>query len=99
MVPTDSRCSPASVGGGVGRRRAPRRLRPPLRRAVVRAVVDLAGEGCKCQIEARVRGVGVLGGDWHVLGGGGGLTRGNRAGARSGSGRPESGKKASPNSP
>ena len=84
------------MGGGVGRQRAPRRRWPLLRQTVVRAVMDLAEEGCKHQIGARVRRVGALGGCWHSLGGGGAFTRENFAGARSGSGRPESEKKALP---
>ena len=61
----------------------------------VRSRMDLTEEGCRRQIEARVRRVGALGGYGQGLGGGGPLTGENRAGARSGSGRPESGKKAS----
>ncbi|XP_044336144.1 uncharacterized protein [Triticum aestivum] len=34
---------------------------------MVWAVVDLAEEGCRCQIEARVRRVGALGGYWQAL--------------------------------
>ena len=48
------------MGGGVGRRRAPRRWRPPLRQTVVRAVMDLAEEGCKGRIGARVSALGAL---------------------------------------
>ena len=54
-VPMGSRCPSASVGGGLGRRRAPRRRRPLLWRTVVRVVVDLSEEGCRRQIETRVR--------------------------------------------
>ena len=43
--------------------------------------------------------MGELGGYWQGLGGGGALTGANRAGARSGSGRPELGKKALPRPP
>jgi hypothetical protein len=56
----------------------------------------LSEESRKHQIGARVRAVGALGGYWQGLGGGGALTGENRAGARSGSGRPESEKKTSP---
>ena len=50
----------APVGGGVGCRRAPRRWRPQLRQTVVRVLVDLAGEGCKGRIGARVRALDAL---------------------------------------
>ena len=98
MVPMDSLGPSAPVGGGLGRRRAPRQRQPLLWQTAVRVVMGLVEEGCKLQIGAWVRCACALGGDWHVLGGGGGLTRRNRAGARGGSGRPESGKKASPRS-
>jgi hypothetical protein len=58
--------------------------------------MDLTGESCRHQIDARVRTGGGKEGDWQGLGGGEALTSANRTGARSGSGRPESEKKTSP---
>ena len=58
MVPTGSLGPSAPVGGGVGRRRAPRRRRSQLRRTVVRALMDLVGESYGGGIEARVRVLG-----------------------------------------
>lgn len=62
MVPMGSLGPSAPVGGGVGRRRAPRRRRPLLRRTAVRMVMGLVEEGCNLRIEAWVRSVGALGG-------------------------------------
>ena len=93
-VPRGSVCSSTSVGGGLGRRRAPRRWRHFLRRTVARAMVENSGGCCKLQIEARVRRVDVLGSYRQVLRGRGARTGANRAGSRGGSRRPELGKKA-----
>jgi hypothetical protein len=84
------------VGGGSRRRGAPRRRWLPLRRTAVRASTDSSEESCQHQIEARVRRGGGLGGCWQSLGSGCALTREDFAGARSGSGRPELGKKTLP---
>ena len=62
----------------------------------LRAVVDLDGESCCCQIDAGVRTAGGEYDLWQDLGGGDARTRVNRAGGRGGSGRPELEKKASP---
>ena len=94
MVPRASACPSASVGGGLGCRRAPRRRRHFLRRTVVRVMVENSGGCCKLQIEARVRRVEVLGSYWQELRGRGARTGANRAGSRGGSRRPELRKKA-----
>ena len=57
-----SLCPSVSVGGGGGRRRALRRRRPLLRRTVVRALMELAEEGCGGQIEEGVRPLVARGG-------------------------------------
>ena len=94
-VPRASACPSASVGGGLDRRRAPRRRRHFLRRTAARAMVENSGGCCKLQIDARVRDVDALGGYWQELRGRGARTGVNRAGSRSGSRRPELGKKTS----
>ena len=60
MLPMGPLGSSAPVGGGVGRRQAPRRRRPQLQRTVVRALLDLVGESYGGGIEARVRVLGAL---------------------------------------
>ena len=57
--------------------------------------MELAGEGCKVQIDEGVRVLGVEEGYGRGLGAGGGLTEVNRAGGRGGSGWPEPGKETS----
>ena len=59
-------------------------------------MMDLTGESCRHQTDARVRMAGGKEGYWQDLGGGDALTSANRTGARSGSGRLESGKKTLP---
>ena len=81
------------MGGGVGRRGAPRRRRSQLRRMVVRAWMELVGESCEDQIEEGVSLLVARGGNGRGLGAGDGLTGANRGGGRGGTGRPESGKK------
>ena len=61
-----------------------------------RAMLDLVGESCRKQIDTWVRTAGGKEGYWQGLGSGDALTSVNRTRARSGSGRPESGKKALP---
>ena len=56
-------------------------------------MVEYSGGCCKLQIDARVREVDALGDYWHELRGRGARTGVNRAGSRSGSRRPELGKK------
>ena len=56
-VPRALACPSASVGGGLDRRRAPRRQRHFLRRTAARAMVENSGGRCKLRIEARVRRV------------------------------------------
>ena len=73
-VPRVSACPSTSVGGGLGRRRAPRRWRSQLRRMVVRARLILSDGSCNLQIRARVSEVDALGGYWHGLRGGGART-------------------------
>ena len=61
--------------------------------------MELAGEGCKVQIDEGVRVLGVEEGYGRGLGAGDGLTRVNRAGGRGGARRPELGEKTSSRSP
>ena len=93
-VPRVSACPSASVGGGLGRQRAPRRRRHFLRRTAARVMVENSGGCCKLRIEARVRSVDALDSYWQEMSGRGARTGANRAGSRGGSRRPESGKKA-----
>ena len=88
-VPRGSACPSASVGGGLGRRRAPRRRRHFLRRTAARAMVENAGGCCNLRIEVRVRRRDALESYWQEMGGRGARTGANRAGSRGGSRRPE----------
>ena len=92
-LPSRSVHHSASVGGGVGRRRALCRRRPLLRRTAVRAVVDLAGGSCGVQIEVGFSLLEVVRGYGQEQGGGGVLTEENVAGSRGGRRWPESKKK------
>ena len=56
-------------------------------------MVEYSGGCCKLQIDARVKEVDALGDYWHELRGRGARTGVNLAGSRSGSRRPELGKK------
>ena len=57
--------------------------------------MELAGEGCKVQIDEGVRVLGVEEGYGRGLGAGDGLTGVNQAGGRGGARRPELGKETS----